>query len=259
MTTARRRLTSLAPDPGWVLSAEGDTLLASAGADRVFAIPDLEPATVAEITALWHDWDDRHAGAPSAQGRRVLDELAAVGALRPAAQPGPARVALVWSGPEATAVTDRLAAGGRVRTDGASVLVVVRSGGALRMAAALARDTSLPHLLVDCAYARTVSLGPAVYPGDSACLDCFAERLERRWGDPETPRHPAVLANTDIIAGFIAAEAERVHRGTSSLVGRTAAYDLESHRIVAGTVHRMPGCLRCDPGDAAAGLWEQTR
>ena len=126
-------------------------------------------------------------------------------------------------------------------------------------AAAGARGLRMPHLLVDCGYSHTISLGPAVYPGSSACLDCHVTRLQRRWGDPPAPAQPLVLANNVLIAGWIAAEAQRLHDGSTALINRTAAYDIESHRLTAGTVHRLPGCSRCDLEDATIDLWQRLR
>ena len=250
----------LCRDPAWTLTAAGDALILSGGADQVFTVPDLAASTMSEVISIWRSPESLDAAPPSAAASRVIEELLAAGILRPPAIPGGLEVDLLWSGPSDAGITAALAADPEVILDGgAGAAVVIRTGGSLTAAAAVGSSLAVPHLLVDCTYAHTVSLGPAVFPGQSACLDCFAARITHAWGDPEPPARPAVLANPVFIAGLVLAEARRLHDGSTSLVNRSVAYDLGAHRIVAGVVHRVPGCARCDPETPVINLWEQLR
>lgn len=227
----------LAPSPQWTVADEGGRLVASAGADLRYAFPDVTPAVAAEVASAWDAGDVDRRDLSTGAGE-VFDQLAGLGALRPAAPPAPPAVTVRFVHRPVPALA-ALASGG----PGPAVVVLVRTDGALaELAAAAPGDT--PHLVVDLAYHHTVSLGPLVVPGQTACAACLAARVAARWGDPRPPPAPAA-SGAEVAAALVAHEVGKVADGTSLLVNRTVAVDLSSWRTVDETVLRRPGCPTC--------------
>jgi bacteriocin biosynthesis cyclodehydratase domain-containing protein len=100
------------------------------------------------------------------------------------------------------------------------------------------------------AYHHTVSLGPLVVAGETACFACLAGRIGAAWGDPAPPERPAVLGGAGLAAALAVRELEAVAGGDVRLANATAAYDLASHRVLVETLYRLPWCPIC--GDRSA-------
>ncbi len=63
------------------------------------------------------------------------------------------------------------------------LLIIVRTSGRLAQVMEDYEKITSPHLFVDIAYDHTLSLGPLVFVGETACLGCFLGRVTRNWGD----------------------------------------------------------------------------
>jgi len=137
----------------------------------------------------------------------------------------------------------------RQATEDADLMLLVRTTGRLVEAYDDAEPIAIPHLLLDVAYHHTVSIGPLVVAGETACLACLAGRIGRLWGDPPPPPRPAILRSPALAVGLAVLELERAAAGDLRLAGRTAAYDLESHDVTTGSVYKLPWCPVC--GDRA--------
>lgn len=238
--------------PEWAVTFDDGALILSGGADELFAIHAVDPATAAEIAGLWSN-------GPQPSTRRAVEiagQLADLGILRRTlAATVPPRLAVIGSGDLSmairTALAERLSA--RITGDGADLLVFVRSGGRL---VDLYSDGVLPvtpHLLIDAAYHHTFSIGPLVVPGDTACLACLAGRIGYRWGDPPAPERPAVQRNLALLAEIAALEVGKVAAGDLGLAGQTVAYDFERRRVITGSVYKLPWCPVCGDGDEPDG------
>jgi hypothetical protein len=262
--------------PGWTLEAAGGRLLVHGGADHLFAIDDVAPGVATEVCALWE-------GAPagpepvSDRAAEVLDQLVMVGALRPAVgRPGaPLTAGVHFVGRPVDLLAPALAGALEapappsasvsgcgvelVPADSAALVVYVRTSGTLAEAArAAASGPCVPHLLADVAYHHTVSLGPLVVPGDTACLTCLSGRVGAAWGDATPPEEPLAARNVALLTGLLANELTKVAAGDRGLANRTVALDLAGLRLVEGTVLRHPWCPACGqpagPGGPGGGL-----
>ncbi|MFP5319142.1 MAG: hypothetical protein ACLGI2_12735 [Acidimicrobiia bacterium] len=233
----------LSPDPGWTLDRRDGALLLSAGADLRYSVPDVPPAVAEEVLAAWRaaclDRSRLSAGAVE-----VLDQLATAGALRLSSGSAALPLATIFVG---TPVDGLGPAGGD--PDAAGAVVLVRTTGTWADVVQRAAAVGVPHLVVDGAYHHTLSLGPLVVPGQTACAGCLAGRITARWGDERPPAAPAA-AHAPVAAAIVAHEAARLAAGTSRLVNRTVAVDLDTWRTVEQALLRLPWC-RCSAGAAA--------
>jgi hypothetical protein len=246
---------------GWTLFLEGDKLIASGGADALFLLDELSAQDARALHDAWHS------DALSSVSPDILAKLHKLGALR--AKPAePPRFTITGTGPfhpiaealrkgtDLTSCTSEPAAAGTSATSEIRPLsVIVRAGGSLIDAAERAAGLRAPHLFVDVAYHHTVSLGPLVWPGETACLSCLAGRIRHAWGDPEPPPAPAVSLRVELIAALIG-EQLRVFGETgtcTALVARTVSIDLETLSTRSERVHRLPWCPACFPEQAPYG------
>jgi bacteriocin biosynthesis cyclodehydratase domain-containing protein len=113
----------------------------------------------------------------------------------------------------------------------------------------------VPHLLVDLAYHHTLSIGPLVWPGDTACLGCFGGRIRHLWGDPTPPAAPRALAALPLAASLVQTELDvfRERGSCPALVERAVVLDLETLTTRVERVHRLPWCPFCFPPGAEHG------
>jgi len=246
------------PSAAWRVVFEDGLLLLHAGADVRYALEDVDEATALEVVAGWERGALDPAGM-SPLAAEVVRELAGAGAVRRGDQAAPARVALRWVGdvdPDLERrLLDGMAESGSLEPaddEGAGLLLVVRTNERLVDLYGSAGVPAAPHLLLDVAYHHTVSLGPLVYAGETACLACLAGRLASGWGDPLPPERPAALAGAGaaLAAALAVRELEAVAAGEVRLANATAAYDLDSHRVLLGALYKLPWCPDC--GDRAA-------
>lgn len=240
----------LAASPQWRLDAEGGTLVATAGADLRYAFPDLGPAVAAEVLRAWAGKRLDRRSLSVAAGE-VVDQLAGLGAVRavPAAAAVPLAVEVRFVHRPDEQVAAHLAGPGG---GAAGLVVLVRTDGTLAELAEVAAGVDGAHLVVDLAYHHTVSLGPLVVPGQTACAGCLAGRVAARWGDRPPPAEPAA-ASSPVAGALVAHEVAKVAAGTSLLVNRTVALDLASWRSVDEAVLRLPWCPHCGTGGGRDG------
>jgi hypothetical protein len=229
---------------------------ARAGADHVFVLDDLPGPAAGEVADYWEG--TAHRGDLSVAAREALDQLVLLGALLPAPVTAGTtmRVVVAFAGDTPPALqralvaavngADRLEVGAAGQAD---LVIWVRTTATLAETATAAAGSPAPHLLVDAAYHHTVSLGPLVVPGETACLHCLAGRVTGRWGDPAPPPEPEVARLAPLVAGLVSVELRRAAAGACELANRTVALDLERWRIVDETVLRLPWCAGC--GDDA--------
>ncbi|NUP14422.1 MAG: hypothetical protein HOW73_50980 [Polyangiaceae bacterium] len=255
MSTAPRLRRSLS----WTLFLEGDRLVASAGADALFLLDTLDAEAARELYERWERDELGPSGTPSID--RAIDELKRAGAVVVAGEP---QKRLKWS---LVGVGDieRLARAldrvidpadpGLEKVDErtADLVVVARAGGTLLEASERAAKLEVPHLFCDLAYHHTLSLGPLVFPKETACVTCLAGRIRFTWGDPAPPPEPMALSKVPLVAAWIADQlaAFRATGTCDRLVQRTISIDMESLATRSERVHRLPWCAVCFPRNAA--------
>jgi len=238
-------MTRVVGDPAWRLLDQDGYLVVTAGADEVWVIDDLPGALADELAACWSA-EPPESNALSAQAQRALEHLRSLGAVGPQlALPARPGVGVVFVGEPVRAFIEALA---RLWPDeGDDLQVIVRTNAPLRRLAERAGEWADPHLLVDLASHHTLTLGPFVVPGLSACVGCAAGRVAARWGDPEPPPVPAATAAAaaETAAALVVTQLERIAAGHYDLADATVSLDLASLETTRSTCLRSASCPSC--------------
>jgi hypothetical protein len=260
-------MTALAVDPGWRAFAVDGGVQLTAGADLAYLLPDLPVADVAFLVNLFGSTrggsnerldPDR---APDSV-RHLIPRLRLLGALRPTGLPShpDPTVCLAILGDEPPALRATLANALSIMDSDADLILVVRTTSTWLDVATAATQLHRPHLFLDLAYHHSVSIGPLVVPGATACLGCLALRITRRWGDQAPPHAPRVLADPTLPAAIAAHLIRRIGTGSLTLLDRVVTCDLDELATTIEHVLPSAGCLIC-PQVTVGRVdlpWEQT-
>ena len=131
----------------------------------------------------------------------------------------------------------------------ADFIILHRSAGSLDdfIKAVDYGNISKAHLFLDSAYRHVVSLGPLVFPGDTACLNCLTGRLAYRWEDiqpPDEPRADTDLA--DVLHSFLICELRKILvEDNCFLANRTLVFDSQARKMKSNKLLRVPDCPYC--------------
>lgn len=244
--------------PAWRIESLGEHLLVQAGADEVYLIDEAPLAEHARLIGLCERGEagawahDAHIGAAVRQLRRlgVLVPQGADRAFEPHAR-------LMWFGQPCEALAEGLISQGwqlSAPDADAPLTLLVRTNASWTdlLASYGAWHSRGAHLLIDLAHHHTLSVGPLVVPGQTACIACLGHRVLQRWGDLPPPPEPAMLRR---VGGVAALLSDGVRLGPE-LVERVAALDLRQLRMSRHHVHVQPGCPVCQASrlDAEAEL-----
>ncbi|QWF77053.1 hypothetical protein [Amycolatopsis sp. CA-230715] len=243
-------MTTFVTDPAWRAQPRDEGVVVYAGADQTYLIPDLTRHQVDGVTRLFEQ-DAIDPAEIAEDVRPLLPRLRSLGALRPAVLPSREtprrlRVGVRATGPLPTALTVALyEAFPPVASP--ELDLVVRTAGTLRDLASLAAELTRPHLLLDLAYHHTISLGPLVVPGATACLACLAVRSGRRWGDPPPPERPSATDCANLAVALAEHALRRLWDGSLALTDRVVSHHLDELTTTSEHVLPSAACPVC-PG-----------
>lgn len=259
----------LTANPNWTLFVEKNLLVLSAGGDETYLIDDIvDPALARRIhEAYLADNLAELAADPACAG--VVRQLLQLKAILPAhALLAPQRVGIAWFGEPLPALTERLLSASAAQenpawrytetpSEATDILLLVRTNAGWQETLKAYRDLApqVPHLFVDLAYHHTLSIGPFVVPGETACLGCFANRVAHRWGDPPLPRRPAANEEIDVAVAVLrrALLAEDASpRAPLAFVERVTSLDLGTLRSQSSRLFQLPDCPTCGPANTYA-------
>jgi len=239
---------SLVADPAWHAQVRDEGLVVYAGADLAYLIPDLPRAVAVALAGLFEPVlrgvartvDESRLGEPV---RRHVAQLRTLGALRPARLPAderrPIGVGTRFVGEAPAGLVERLP-----HNENPELLLVVRTTGTLVDLVEVARETRVPHLLLDLAYHHTAAIGPFVVPGAGACLACLAVRAGRRWGDPPPPPHPAAMSSELPISLALQA-VQNIRDGSLALLDAVVTVHLDEFTTTRESVLPASDCEIC--------------
>ena len=231
----------------WSISQQGAMLRLSGGADALYEV-DTESASPSLFAEMGHERSFTRADL-SSTAARVLDQLLTAEIVVPVVSIS-ATLRVRKCGDDAP--LDLPGSAVWVTTaDEADLLVVVRTGSPLPalLDALDYANVTTPHLLVDAGFHHTVSIGPLVFPGETACLACLHGRITERWGLSEEPPEPLAAHDYGALASALAAtEIARFAAGDTSLAHKTVVWNMAERTATAHQLLRVPLCAMC--GDA---------
>ncbi len=246
-------VTPLKNNPRWTLFAEKGVLLLSGGADELYVVDEAKSAEcISRLTAAWQNDTAGSLLEDSVCGAAVR-QLQRIGALAPtAAMQSVRRLALAWLGEPQAALLAALQRQTAGMTElvfcenqaDADLLVLIRNNASWQESLRQYRDDPprQPHLLIDAAYHHTLSVGPYVVPGDSACLACLGHRITNRWGDMPPPPQPQAAGQHELIAALILQTAAGK---ALAYLERVVSLDLQTLNSRSERVFRLPKCEVC--------------
>lgn len=131
--------------------------------------------------------------------------------------------------------------------DNVDLLIIIRNSKKLSEIMKGYDKIKVPHLLVDIAYDHTISLGPLVFPNETACLGCFVGRITKNWGDAEPPTSPPMSNSIELISALIL-EQVKIFQKTGSipeLIENAVSFNLKELTTKADNIYRLPWCPHC--------------
>lgn len=255
MTASATQFTLL---PAWNITQNGKSLLISGGADAKFEVEldttepsffsDLKPEKPFTRRSL------------SARDQTVLEELLTAEIVVPQLQPKKQlRVSVIGDKSELAIETKK-----QTQTTDLLVIARVNSTYAKLLEKINYADITTPHLFIDIAYHHTLSVGPLVFPGETACVACLQGRIGKRWGDEEPPQSPMVAQNyAGLVSELVKAELEKIKTGDTSLTNKTVSWNFQDRLIRQDQLLKVPLCPICTRNvDSRSGAlvlpWEQS-
>jgi hypothetical protein len=240
-------------------------LMAEAGDDERFGISDLDAQEAAPLIEAWLANSFEALGTAPAATQTALEKLCILGAVTSGAPAGvqPLRVLVLAVGTSATPAANALQSIARDQLYLASgehpgieweahfdFVVVIRAGSSYAdLLASTQPLAKIPHLLIDASFHHTLSIGPVVVPGMSACLQCLTTRLANRWGETLPPSLPKASENPELLAALALDEILKWHAGSSMLVGKVRQIDTHTWHTATDTLLKTTPCQRCSESE----------
>ena len=136
------------------------------------------------------------------------------------------------------------------------ILIMIRTSAKLAETMKDYGKIKYPHLFMDIAYDHTLSLGPLVFPGETACLGCFIGRVTRSWGDAEPPKLPNIGNSQELAASLILEQIRAFQKVGScpELIEKVWTFNLVDLTTKTDNIFRLPWCPVCYPDKPREGL-----
>ncbi len=232
--------------PAWNIRQIDTSLIISGGADAKFEI-DLESDEQSTFASLKNGDSFTKAGLGE-HDQRVLEQLLTAEIVAPVLKKSQKLKVFLMGD-----ATDRRLLGSKnvsfVATgEPYDIVLILRTKSTY---GSLLRDVNYqsvtkPHLFVDTAFHHTVSVGPLVFPGETACLACLQGRISTRWGDEEVPQ---VAKATKDYSGFVSEliliELEKICQGDTTLTNKTVAWNMQDRVVKENQLLKVPLCPVC--------------
>jgi hypothetical protein len=244
-------------DPGWAAHEDGDAVVVHAGADLVYEVSDLDAPQRARLVTWFAgspitdgDLGDRHTD--------VVSLLLSLGAIH--VERKSATVEVMWIGDVDAELQHSFVRTLRefdvvVESSETAFLLVVKTNVGM-YDCALQTDELVSvgrtHLLCDLGFDHTVTIGPTVVPGQTACVRCVAERIGGRWTDTIPPRKPHAVRDGAMavatLLGRVLRKTQPAEDGTPGVfpfLNEVITLDLDRVVTTCDRVFRSPWCSAC--------------
>ncbi len=245
-------------------------LLAEAGDDERFGLSDFNAQEAAPLLDAWitDSFEALETAPPATQ--IALEKLRLLGAITsgPTANVTPLRVFAMAVGTAAEPALQALlsikrdhlhfADSENPETETGSkfdfdfdLAIVIRCGGSYNdLLTSTQFLAKIPHLFLDASFHHTISIGPVVVPGMSACLQCLTIRLADRWAEIAPPPVPNVSQKPELLAALALDEILKWQQGSSILVGKVRQIDTRTWHTATDTLLKTTPCQRCSESDS---------
>lgn len=237
---AKSKETLFILSPEWRIAQQDRFLIVSGGADALYKI-ELENDAQSFFATMRHK-------SPFTQSmlkqpdNRIFEELVTAEVIVPVLQKhDPLKVSIIGDTHKLPLTVNE-----DVRTADLLLIVRVNSTYAKLLENIGYQSIKKPHLFVDMAFHHTLSLGPLVFPGETACIACLQGRITTRWGDENPPLSPRVMNSyLDMASGLIAVELDRIAQDDTSLTNKTVCWNIQDRVTKINQLLKVPLCPIC--------------
>lgn len=109
------------------------------------------------------------------------------------------------------------------------------------------KNINKPHLIIDTTFHHTISIGPLVFPGETACIACLEGRLKSRWEDDTPPPTPAMTVdNQELTTSLLWLELSKIISGDTSLINKTISWNFQNRTVAINQLLKVPICPICN-------------
>lgn len=226
--------------PEWRITQQDKSLIISGGADALYEV-ELESEELSFFSGLKHDTLFSRSELKE-RDTRVLEELITAEIVVPVLNKSKTlKVSMIGD-------SNKLALTLHRDAQTADLLLIVRANStyAELLETIDYQSITKPHLFVDMAFHHTFSVGPLVFPGETACIACLQGRITTRWGDEKPPIAPRMTSKyASIVTELIKTELDRVNDGDTSLTNKTCSWNFQDRVIKKDQLLKVPLCPIC--------------
>jgi len=226
----------------WIVKIAGDQLIVSGGADVSYQL-DITDNLQTEFAAIKNSLYSTN---QLSDDDRILHEQLLAGGIALPKVAKKAKIKIRIFGEIGSEPTYDNAI---IVTDNSYDLGIILNGSAT-LAELLQKvdyqSVSQPHILFDTTNYQNISVGPLVFPGETACLACLQGRLEYRWSDDEKPKQPRARDYSKLLTGLIDREIRRFIDQDYSMIGQTVAFNFDDYSALKHPLYKLEKCPICD-------------
>lgn len=243
---AQLKQTKFRLSPEWIIKQKDKVLTLSGGADAKYEI-ELESNERSFFSVLKHDKSFTR-GNLNTHDQRVLEELITAEIVVPDLQNNKViKVAIAGDSdkfilPKATDISIV----NNIQACDFVLIIRTNSSYANLLGTIDYSDISKPHLFVDIAFHHIISIGPLVFPGETACIACLQGRITNRWGDDTPPVVPqSVNKYGGLTAELVVTELVKIKNGDTSLTNKTVSWNLRDRTVKKDQLLKVALCPTC--------------
>lgn len=256
--------------PRWNMLIEDEKLLITKGADEIYLIEELSGEDAKNLFEAYKNGKIHETKANSTDEKvlEVIAKLEKTGVIYKKSKGDvlskPINFAVNWIGnpnQKISHLLEQFTKGSeqlqlQINSGVADLLVIIRTSAKLSEVMRDYEEIKIPHLFVDFAYDHTLSLGPLVFPSETACLGCFIGRITRNWGDAEPPQLPNISESYELIASLILEQVRTFQKMGScpELIEKAWTLNLADLTTKTDNIFRLPWCPICYPEKPKEGL-----
>lgn len=226
--------------PEWRITQQDKSLIISGGADARYEI-ELENNELSFFSGLKHDKLFSRSELKE-RDARVLEELVTAEVAVPVLKRDRTfKVSGLGDVNQLTLTLHR-----DIRT--ADLLLIVRANStyAELLEKIDYQSITKPHLFVDMAFHHIFSVGPLVFPGETACIACLQGRITTRWGDEKPPITPRITNKySGVVSELVKTELDRINDGDTSLTNKSCSWNFQDRAVKKDQLLKVPLCPIC--------------
>lgn len=233
--------------PKWIIVRQDDLLLISGGADAKYSI-DIETGEQSFFETIKPD-QAFNISSLNSFDKRIFEQLLTAEVIVPLINFGTSTSIATIGDANNLSLNNRKKFNFVDIKEAHDFIVIIRTNSSYSdlLSKINYKSINKPHLFIDTAFHHTISIGPLVFPGETACIACLEGRLKSRWGDNTPPPTPAMtIENKQLITGILSLELSKIISGDTSLINKTISWNFQNRTVATNQLLKVPVCPICN-------------